>query len=402
MKTIANLDRVLDNKVVRIILYYLIFIAFLFPRGGLGYSDIYKRIYTVLIWGSTFIIYIIMFLYFINNYRSIIKKHTLIFLYFVFLILVTVIQRGILFNGYQKLIAFPAILFFAFYGFKRDPKNMLNCVINIILVEFLLNQIVLRDFFEQQYHTCFLGHVQMIAQLGLLGVFCSFLYWNLYNEQKIKIVLTCILVLFTMITTDATSSIGCAIILVVIYIFYKINKYSFFLKDTKFYIIGGVVLSIIAVLASELNNIFLNSKIYALDFSGRGFVWNDALQKIINRPIWGYGVEGVLLRTFWNIRSGSIGFNYAHNQNLQNLLDGGIIAFVLFYIMLIKIFKKVNNVLDDKYKFIINSTLVCFLCIMIFESVSLYCYFYIFCGIAYAMFNVANAKNRSKKNGVNK
>ena len=203
-----------------------------------------------------------------------------------------------------------------------------------------------------------------------------------------------VLIILTMLTTDATTSLMCGVILCIFGVLFKINKYNFLTKNSKIYIIVGEILSIIVVLTAFINNMYFHNFIKFLDFSGRGYVWRDAIFKIIKRPIFGYGIEGILLDVFWNKWNNSAGFNYAHNQNLQNFLDGGVVTFIFFYCMMISFFKNVNKISDCTYKAIINCCLICFILVMIFESTSLYCYMYMYLAIIYSLPKVISYKKK--------
>ena len=366
----------LDNCLIARLLSYFVIISFLFPRGYIEFSLTYKKIFTCAIWVSTLIIWIQFIVNYLKTkkYRIIKKEKILISSYFIYLILITIIKRGFFINGYQKLIVYPSICLFCTFNFRRNPRYFLNCINNVIMMSFLLNQIVSRNFFSK-----------------------------MYKEKKKKTIISISLILYTMLTTDASSSVICCIVLCIFGILYKVKKYYFLTKDSRIYIIGGGILSIIVVGTALFNSEIFHNNISVLNFSGRSFVWSDALTKIAKRPIFGYGIEGILLNVFWNKGDNSLGFNYAHNQNIQNFLDGGIIACALFYIMLINFFKKTYKSLDVEYKFLINSIFICFAMIMIVESTSIYYYMYIYLAIVYSLPKAIKYKEKGeKKNGIDK
>lgn len=382
-----------------IILYYFVIISFLFPRGYAEFNLVYKNIYTCCVWISIIIIWIQFFLFY---FKKIIRKATLpIIMYFVITIIITFSIRGFAINGYQKLIAYPSICLFIICNLKENPKRFLNVMNNVILILFTLNQVVLRNFFAKQYHITFLGHVQMIAQIGILSIFCAMIFWMLYHENKKRTIFIVLLVLYTMITTDASSAIITAVILCVFIFLYKIKKYSFLTHNSKSYIIGGIIVNVLTVSLSIINNVRYSNAIHFLDFSGRSFVWIDAISKIKDKIIFGYGVDGVLLNVFWNKWTNPEGFNYAHNQILQNLLDGGLISLILFEFMFFSFCKNTKNISNQKYKAIINTVLIIFSIIMIFESTSLYCYMFMCLSIIYVLPDIIeNTEKGEKINGT--
>lgn len=380
------------------ILYYCIIIAFLFPRGTIEINSVCKKIYTVAIWGSILIIWIQFFMYY---FKMVIKKDSIpIIAYFIIIMIITFGKRGFAIDGYQKLIAYPSICIFLICNLKKNPKMLLNVINNVVLLLLILNQVVLRKVFAEQYHLTFLGHVQMIAQIGTLAVFCAILFWMIYKEKKMRTIIIIVLSLYTMFTTDASTAVLTAIILCIGMFLYKIKIYSVLVRTPKLYIIVGIILNLVVVTLSIINNLKYNTAIHFLDFSGRSFVWIEALSKFKNEIIFGYGIDGVLLKVFWNKWINTKGFNYAHNQILQNLLDGGLVGLILFMLMLFSFCKGIKKIEEPKYRFLINIVIIIFSVIMIFESTSLYCYMYMCFSIIYALPDIIeNMKEGENQNG---
>lgn len=364
---------------------YFVIISFLFPRGYAEFNSTYKTIFTCAIWIST----IIIWAQFIISYRKIIVKQDrlkdilFIISYFASVIIITFIVRGFFINGYQKLITYPSICLFTICNLKRNSKSFLNTINNVFLVLLILQVLLHKIFFQN--HITFLGHVQMISQLCSLAIFCALIFWMLFHEKKTITILIVLLSLFTMITTDAASAKITCIILCIIALLYKLKKHSFMEFDSKVYIICGMIFSIIIVSLSVINNLKFDNEVPFLDLSGRSFVWIDALSKIKNKITFGYGVEGVLLDVFWNKWNNSQGFNYAHNQMLQNLLDGGVVVSITFLLMIFSFCRNTKNISNTKYKVLINAILITFLTIMIVESATSYCYVFICFAIIYVL-----------------
>lgn len=72
-----------------------------------------------------------------------------------------------------------------------------------------------------------------------------------------------------------------------------------------------------------------------ISLNGRNYVWKEGMRLFSERKLFGYGVHGVLIKVFWSRWTGDgEGMNYAHNQMVQVLLDGGIVLFICFLAML--------------------------------------------------------------------
>ena len=191
---------------------------------------------------------------------------------------------------------------------------------------------------------------------------------------------------------------------IICFIIYKINLKNILLLDSKIYILVGIALNILVITISILNNILNNNAISVLDFTGRSFIWIDAIEKIRNSLLFGYGIDGIKLSVFWNKWTAIDGFNYAHNQILQNMIDGGIILFICFWKMVITFCKNIKNISNEKIRILSNSILIIFLLIMIFESATLYSYLFIFLSIVYTLkYNSELNKNIKEKklDGIN-
>ena len=95
-------------------------------------------------------------------------------------------------------------------------------------------------------------------------------------------------------------------------------------------------------------------------------------------PLSGYGAYGVLIKTFWHDWENSNGMNYAHNEVLQLLLDGGIILLVAYIAMCIVLLRNRQQGVTKNVAYWFNAFLIAFLAVGICESLTEYNYFYIF------------------------
>lgn len=357
---------------------YFVVIAFLFPRGFGEINNIYHIISSLLVWIAVFLILLNEIKYIVKNIKIKINR-IFIYSYFVLAFLVTLINRGEVTTGLQQIIAAPFLCIFMISNMHRCCKTLLETIMCVFMVEFTLNFIFKISQFEFGEHLTFLGHVQMISQFGIVSILVSILYWMAFKMHKRRVIFLVIITLVTMFTTDASSAILSAIALCIAYITYKWKLYHLFCFRTEIYLIGMNLLSLMVVYVTSINrNIIPN-----LDFSGRRYVWIEALVKIINKPLFGYGIDGVLLQPFWTEWTGG-GFNYAHNQILQNMLDGGVFLTISFWIMIYAFVKNINKLKSKKYVVLFNATMISFLFIMIFDSTTLYCYMYFALAIIYA------------------
>ena len=189
-----------------------------------------------------------------------------------------------------------------------------------------------------------------------------------------------------MFTTDTDSAVLSGVILLIGIIIYKSKLYYLLCLKSQWYVFVMFYFSTFIIYLT-VNNILIKINL-VFEFSGRNFVWRAALDKFFQSPIIGYGIEGVLLETFWSEWVG-IGFNYAHNQIMQTLLDGGSILLVIYFIMLLACASSINMIFNKEYKILANICLITFLFVSIFDSVSSYCYVFIFLSIIISIPDIA-------------
>lgn len=362
-------------------LYYLfVEIAFLFPRGYAEYSIAYHRVISLLVWSAVVLIAIVEIPKTIKRLRKVSVGSILIAAYFFAVITITVVIQKRLSSGLQQMFAVPMLCVFLTQNIKLSPEKLLDSLATVFIINLSLNIVLTQIAFDAQTHIIFLGHVQMVSQYGLAALAVSTMYLMTYKDKKIKMGCLIFLTIFTMLTTDADSAVLSALIILSGFVIYRIKLYRIFFFKTEIYVIGMIVLSIMVVYLTTINRTIIPG----LDFSGRRFVWQDALLNIKKQPILGYGIDGILLHTFWTGWSGG-GFNYAHNQVLQNLLDGGTVLAVSFWVMILSFIKPAEKISEGKYRIFVNSFVGALLFVMIFDSTTLYSYMYIVLTIIYAV-----------------
>ena len=290
------------------------------------------------------------------------------------------------------MFAVPVVCVFLIQNMKKNSRKLLNSLAMIFIINLSLNAFLTQIAFDSETHIIFLGHVQMISQYGLAALVVAALYYIMYRDKKIKMGYLIFLTIFTMLTTDADSAVFVAIIILSGFVIYKFKLYRILLFKTEIYVLGMLALNIVIIYLTAINK----SIIPGLDFSGRQFVWQNALLNIKKQPVFGYGIDGVLLHTFWTEWSGG-GFNYAHNQIMQNLLDGGLVLTISFWGMIFTFIKQIKKVTERKYRVLFNSSVIALLFVMIFDSTTLYSYMYIILAIIYVVPSLCIENQYNKK-----
>lgn len=367
---------------VQTIFIYVVVIGFLFPRGYNEISDIYRKVCSVAMWLSVLLTWLQWFK--CSKIKNKLGEGKIegsvlqIGLYFIFAIIITIIIRQNISSGLQQLLAAPSVCTFMILNIRRKPKKLLNTIVNVLCFELTINAFImlLQPDFYGVYHMIFLGHIQVVSQYGVLSILTAILYWLLYHDKKKKLIYFLVITLYTMLTTDTEAAVFTAVGFLIALIIYKWKWFRLLMFRSEVYVFFMVAMSVIVVYFSTVNA----GLISYIDINGRNFVWQSALVKIKLHPILGYGIDGVLLSTFW-----SKGFNYAHNQLVQNLLDGGLVLAFAFWTMILGFAKNINKIKIVRYKVLCNASLMALLFIMLFDSTTLYIYMYMILSIIFSV-----------------
>lgn len=380
-----NVTNELNNSIINL-LYYLIIPPFL-KLSGLGYynpavADFFKY-WLYLAMGLIIAYLFIVRFHIVKSYSPIIP---VFFYYFTYLIITIVIQ-GTPSEGIQKLYAAPALFLFSLVALEGDSKNYLKSITNIIIIELFLDVLflIIRDyrFNGDESHYLFSGHIQTASQIGILFITLFILNrYYVFNNHKRIMILGVISSIVIMVASGTSSSLLVLIILAALYILSNRLKLYVVTSNTNLIFIIYIVLNFALFIASFLNG---NSySLFGLTLHGRGFIWYAAMEKILQRPWFGYGVHGTKFVVFWSAwRGDGSGLNYTHNDIIQELLDGGITLLILYIIKIISFLKSNGSIVSDKQKQIVNFLVIAFLLVMTFDTAFLYYYVIFFLCIIY-------------------
>ncbi|MDO4832159.1 MAG: O-antigen ligase family protein [Clostridia bacterium] len=308
------------------------------------------------------------------NKHTVNKEYLPAVLYFVFAIIISLAVKRSVSGGLQQLFAYPTFFLFICEEMRRNSKTVIKAFAGILTVLLAMNfPLTLIIFRRVLYHITFLGHVQMISQFGVLAIFIAVIGFMSDVLSRRKACLLAALTFLNMMTTDASSAVLSAVIIVAVLIVYIFKLYNLFCFKSQIYVGIMVAFSFFIIVAACKS--WLVGMVPDYTFSGRSYIWREVFQRFSESPIYGYGIEGILIKPFWVGPNG--GFNYAHNQIMQNILDGGVILFTLFWAMILSLAQSINKMKNKILVIVSNAALICTLFMMVFDSVSLYCYSYV-------------------------
>lgn len=353
---------------------YAVIFAILCPRGPIELSSAYKYVFTLFTWGIVALIWLRFFMRFPVNKHTVNKEYLPAVLYFVFAIIISLAVKRSVSGGLQQLFAYPIFFLFICEEMRRNSKTVIKAFAGILTVLLAMNfPLTLIIFRRVLYHITFLGHVQMISQFGVLAIFIAVIGFMSDVLSRRKACLLAALTFLNMMTTDASSAVLSAVIIVAVLIVYIFKLYNLFCFKSQIYVGIMVAFSFFIIVAACKS--WLVGMVPDYTFSGRSYIWREVFQRFSESPIYGYGIEGILIKPFWVGPNG--GFNYAHNQIMQNILDGGVILFTLFWAMILSLAQSINKMKNKILVIVSNAALICTLFMMVFDSVSLYCYSYV-------------------------
>ena len=377
---------------------WFILFAFLLPRGYIEYSQTYKLFSQLCTWAAVGLALAAVIIYAEKVFRRVSLSALAIALYFVLTAVITLFSREIDGGGLQQLFAYPVLCLYVVFAMRTRPAHFLLTVDLLCLLLFGADLFVGRSFFAGILHMSFLGHVQMVAQLGIVSLYAAACYWMLYRRHRVLLLFQTVLTFYTLLTADADSAVLTAALLLLFGLFYLLRLYDFLLLPSAFYLFCGLLLSATVIYVTAVAPA-IGARIGLSDLNGRRFIWEEALRLFRARPLFGYGIDGVKIRVFWSAYTDPGGFNYAHAQLMQNLLDGGIVLTVAFWGMLYAFCRRMDHVQAKRYRAATNAMLTVLMIVSAFDAFTIYCYGFLFfamvTGTPYAIGETDNVRDRS-------
>lgn len=384
------------------IFWYIEAISFLFPSGFASYFLEYKKFETIILFFALLLAILRLFYVIGTGHR--VKFNTvivLVLLYHLALLIITLHIQGSITEGFNKIFSVPVICLLLNYDCKNNTKNVINAFSKVLIIIFLLNVLVFNQWFFKSYflvdnHIIFIGHVQIASELGILGILIAYAESKV-NSSKFNGILLLALSIITMLYSKTSASYLVLSILIIAWIFKKntfirniVNKYTGLI--VLFLMLIGTYLVFNDWTKEDLDTFRLVTNLT----SGRTYVWLDGVRLFRQSPLIGYGAYGFKIVTFWSQWiNGGTGMSYAHSTLLQLLLDGGIILASIFVVMIFIVIKKEkNSMVNDECKYLSYVLLIAFLVVGLFESLTEYCYIFIFLLL---MLNLENTKTLRKR-----
>lgn len=162
-----------------------------------------------------------------------------------------------------------------------------------------------------------------------------------------------------------TAYAGIAAFLLILVLLWCSRRARFVLKVVNIVVLGLAANFLVVMLRvqKEFADILVGYLGKSITLTGRTEIWDRALEIVSRSPITGYGINGTVgafvpyLGRLWQ----------AHNQFIQLLYDGGIIAVVLFLALILICGRGIDRFRESEATFPMRATLFAFLLMMISE-----------------------------------
>lgn len=229
------------------------------------------------------------------------------------------------------------------YELERDPKDAIRALRNTIFIALCANLIQVIFFpitgvaKDEAYYL--LGLRVAFTPFVVTGCFFSVLYDTLYRVKLSLLTGGMIVVgLATLIMENVSTGIVTLVVVAIMYLLMNAGKLRISLYPIL--IIYAVLFVAIVVFEAQYNipgMAYLLNNLLGRDltFDNRTTIWSAALAQIIQKPLMGYGLSGggnVYVEFSYRIATLS-----AHDQFLETLHQGGMIAFVILCAMFVRV-----------------------------------------------------------------
>lgn len=347
-----------------------IMILFLIRPGYILHTKI-KIIFDIGLYVTEIIIWFLLFFSKNNAFKDIIP----FFVYCGTIIFSTFINDGNMIECIKQLVPLlTACILFQLWCEKSPVTLMKSRIVFEVVTYINLITIIL---FPHGLYTgtdyssnWFLGFNNIHIRTILPGLALSYMY-TYYKNNRIDIRTFCFTVatvLTVFLIESSTSEVGVIIFLVLLLLFKKINYKGIF-KKINLYVFSFIILllNILILMQSKINFIayFVENVLHKdMTFTGRNFIWNNAIECIQKKKILGYGflTENEFIQLLkYKLAS------HPHNLLLYIMMIGGILLLLTFAYIILKSAHRLSKCKSD-LSYVVLSVICAFLFMGISES----------------------------------
>lgn len=296
------------------------------------------------------LIFILVTIYYFLTSRIKIKKYIITILFLIFLG-ATLIWSPNKFEALKLYInLLGPIAYFILFFIINDKKNSIKILFNysiLVVLSDIISLTILGDvgyMSEGGAHVVRGIHLSRSTMIIYLN-FCIFIflyYLNLvknisYKEKYKAIILIVISLILIILSKSSTGIVTVALFLPLLLVLKRKKLAKIILKIS---IMVAMLLPVINITSSFLNEIITNIFGKNLTFSGRRYIWDYALQKLSTHPIRGNGFNSTeyllkdkVIPIYERVAS------HTHNGFLELFLQTGLIGVILLISIIIITYK---------------------------------------------------------------
>ncbi len=290
--------------------------------------------------------------------------------------------------GYFTIVLFTLCLTSSYY-IKKDCNFFLNALINVLTVILTINLIITfiypNGIIDELY---FIGIRTRCTDLIFPLIVITFVRDNLNKVKASPKSLYCLIISIATVYRlhIATAIVGLGCFVIFLGVFYFILKSLRGIKLMPILLVGALLLSglvVSGILIKSFSWLIQNVLHKSATISGRTEIWELAIEKIKEKPIFGHGMYNNGNFVYWGYTGGEKSLWQAHNQWLQLLFDGGIVTTVIFIALIIVSGNRLEKIKNKTVKTLFLAGFGAFFVMMISEIYSYTQYFYLLIFIAY-------------------
>lgn len=315
------------------------------------------------IWYIFQVFSILISLYFLIIKSKINKFDLIVILFYLVLLMTTLINKVNIYNYVKEVISFFSLYFVMKFGLEYNSKLYIKNMSRILIVYTIINTITAIVLYpgamvmDNLNPIFFMGGDNTAVRIYIFAICFEVLSKFIKNRKIVFPYISFInLVLFSYVR-DLGGAKVCSIILFFCLIYFMFSK-KISQKIMKKIIILNIVLFLLIVIFNKINIfqfLIVNILHRNLTLTDRTVIWKITIEKIIQKPLIGYGmIDGM---SFQSMLPYIIGVN-AHNTYLMILFNGGIILFLSFIYILIITSKKFDKEKHNKFIYILPLTLL--------------------------------------------
>lgn len=366
-------------------------------------------------------LFLVVFVFFFRLYDvGVIKRNNwktarvtcLLLIYYVYLILITVLNNGRAESCLMQMIRFGGLCMYTDMILKNNPKILFKTELNILIIYitidflsccFFPNGIYSTEHFDNNF---FLGYDNQNINFIFPALVLVLLKHQYIKKCKAQIVYVYVIALLTVFKVwSAMSMIMVTCMSLCALFFLKREKGSFatrILNWKIFRLSHLIVFNLISNFSLVVLSIQTHIEFYlytvlhkTASLSGRTVIWERNIARIKRNPIFGYGKEKITEHALnLGFHANDIAGLHAHNRILETLYTGGLILFSIYMYILFYTANCLKSIQKTFWAKILSIGIFLYLMGMLTEQYEYCPFFWVFLVMAENGKNVLEQRSR--------